>query len=54
MLDFWSFHAAVSMECFSDHWPSPAERKTAAFGEEMLLFYPAISAISRQSKLCAF
>jgi hypothetical protein len=54
MHDFWSLHAAVSMECFPNHLPSSAERKTAAFGEEMLLFYPAISPISKQPKPCAF
>jgi hypothetical protein len=43
MHGFSSFHMAVSMECFHDHCLWAAERKTAAFGEEMLIFYTAIS-----------
>jgi hypothetical protein len=53
MLGFSSFHTAVSMECFHDHSTWAAQRKTAAFGEEMLLLSTAISPFLRQSKVCA-
>jgi hypothetical protein len=53
MLGFSSFHTAVSMECFHDNRTWAAQRKTVTFGEEMLLFYTAISPFLRQSKVCA-
>jgi hypothetical protein len=36
MLGFSSFHTAVSMECFLDHYHWAAQRKNAAFGDETL------------------
>jgi hypothetical protein len=43
MVRFSLFHTAVSMECFHDHCTSAAQQKTAAFGEEMLLFFTTIA-----------
>jgi hypothetical protein len=43
----------VSMGYFHDHCPRAARQKIAAFSEETLFFYTAISPIWRRSKLCA-
>jgi hypothetical protein len=53
MLSFSSFYMAVSMESFLDHCPWAGQRKTAAFGDEMVLFFTAISPLLCRSKVCA-